>query len=371
MRIAFISKQFEAVRGGSSLFGDIFSVIGERHDIVVFAREDRYQRKTWTTMIVSAWHPYSVPWLAEFAFARSVVRRILDEHARKPFDLIVVNQTIGTPIRSLKALGVPVVYVIHHPVSVDRELAITESASLFERIRWMFRYGPMVRIQRLLARTFQVVTVSQTAAERIVTDYAIPSDHIRVIVNGIDTDFFQKTLATERKTILAVGSYQHPRRGFRYLLEAYRALARQGFTVMDVGRRTEKQATPLRLIPGIQIFELITATQLRDLYSRASVSISTSLYEGFGLSLAESLSCGTPAVAFDSGGVRDVLGIVDERLLCPVGDVRTLVERVIEMDGRNDRKKLADRYHHAVLSHFSLSRMANEYEGFFLEMVRA
>jgi mannosyltransferase len=49
------------------------------------------------------------------------------------------------------------------------------------------------------------------------------------------------------------------------------------------------------------------------------------LYEGFGLSLIESLSCGHPCVAFNAGAVSEVLGPIDPQLVVPIRDVPSLV----------------------------------------------
>lgn len=48
------------------------------------------------------------------------------------------------------------------------------------------------------------------------------------------------------------------------------------------------------------------------LYNAASITINASSNEGFGLSIAESIMCGTPVSATVTGGLQDQLGIVDD-----------------------------------------------------------
>jgi glycosyltransferase involved in cell wall biosynthesis len=45
--------------------------------------------------------------------------------------------------------------------------------------------------------------------------------------------------------------------------------------------------------------------EMAELYNKASVFVSTSACEGFGLPLLEAMACGTPVVTTDSGGIRD------------------------------------------------------------------
>ncbi len=47
--------------------------------------------------------------------------------------------------------------------------------------------------------------------------------------------------------------------------------------------------------------------EIQDLYQMAHLTLSCSLFETFGLSLAESLSYGTPVLSFDSGGARSII----------------------------------------------------------------
>ena len=48
--------------------------------------------------------------------------------------------------------------------------------------------------------------------------------------------------------------------------------------------------------------------QMAGLYSAADLFISTSMGEGFGLTIAESLACGTPVIAQDVSAITEVVG---------------------------------------------------------------
>jgi glycosyltransferase involved in cell wall biosynthesis len=54
------------------------------------------------------------------------------------------------------------------------------------------------------------------------------------------------------------------------------------------------------------------------LYNIADVTINISSNEGFGLSIAESIMCGTPVIATVTGGLQDQMGFVDENGKAPV-----------------------------------------------------
>lgn len=54
------------------------------------------------------------------------------------------------------------------------------------------------------------------------------------------------------------------------------------------------------------------------LYNIADVTINVSSNEGFGLSIAESIMCGTPVIATVTGGLQDQMGFVDENGNAPV-----------------------------------------------------
>lgn len=367
MRIGIITTAFDEYRGGGEVFINLFNELRGQHEFVVFTGRNLSSPGSWRVETVKARSFSSYYGLNDYFFSRAAVRRLRNVQKKEKFDLLVINQVCGSPLSGLKDLGIPVIYLIHHPVSADVEI-VKEETGFFERCRWMLRYGPMKKAQRRLVRIFPVLTVSESSREKIASDYKISKDRIHVIYNGVDTDFFHKTKPTKPRTILALGSYQHPRRGFVYLEEAYRHLTKEGFEIVDVGRRTDEQSEILKQIPRIQQLGVVSREKLPDIFSEASVTISTSLYEGFGLTVANSLACETPVVAFGAGGVVDILNLVDPSFLCEPRNVKQLVSKVRAIASA---PAAGVRYREAICANFSRRHMAEQYQRLFQEIVIA
>jgi len=67
-------------------------------------------------------------------------------------------------------------------------------------------------------------------------------------------------------------------------------------------------------------------TEVAPFLASADLFALTSANEPLGLVLLEAAAVGVASVAFESGGVREIL--VDDRALVPVGDVGQLVARI-------------------------------------------
>jgi glycosyltransferase involved in cell wall biosynthesis len=75
----------------------------------------------------------------------------------------------------------------------------------------------------------------------------------------------------------------------------------------------------------------VTEEEKVDLLRRAWFTVTTSLKEGWGLTVIESNACGTPSIAADVPGLRDAVREGETGLLYPHGDVRALGERMIRL----------------------------------------
>ncbi|MEI8229655.1 MAG: glycosyltransferase family 4 protein [Candidatus Peregrinibacteria bacterium] len=300
--------------------------------------------------------------IADWRFARNVLGTYPPEHAFwKQFDLIHLNQTLHPSLLRLEQSGRSVLYAVHHPVSADREVSLQES-TLFPRLLWWMRYAPLIHCQRKTCRNAQhIMTVSATVVDRLCRDYSCDREKITVVPNGVDGELFTLGDQEPEFDACAVGSFLHPRKGFPYLLETYRGLAAAGKRIADIGKRSAEQRRQLAEIPGVTIFGTVDQMTIISLMQRSAVLLSTSLYEGFGLSLIEALACGRPAFAFDGGAVGEVLRVIDPVLVIPLRSVNILIDRAlwyIHLSPEESRRR-GTNYRQSVLHLYSLKKSAD------------
>jgi len=309
---------------------------------------------------------------ADYLFAHRVMKKYPPEHSFwKQFSVIHLNQMVGPAFCSLKHSQIPIVVLIHHPVTADRAIAIAESRG-FVRLHWRLKYFLLVRWQQALCRhVTAVATVSQAMRQRIATDYGMEMSDIRVVPNGIDTDIFISSPVRESMhDAIAVGSFVHPRKGFPYLLDVYKRLTKAGWTIADVGRRTTEQLDALRSISGVTVYGTVDEQRLLSLMQTSRVLVSTSLFEGFGLSLIEALACGRPAFAFDGGAVGEVLRPIDPTLVVPLRDTVMLAEKAEAFLclSEAERRARGEHLRKAVLERYNIAHSAHELQALYTSM---
>jgi glycosyltransferase involved in cell wall biosynthesis len=93
----------------------------------------------------------------------------------------------------------------------------------------------------------------------------------------------------------------------------------------------------------------------------ADAGIYTSEYESFGLSILETMFYGKPVVAFNVGGIPEVIG--DSCPLYPFGDVAAAaagLDRLVESPKL--ARKLGQRSRRRVLENFTAERIVPDYE---------
>lgn len=300
--------------------------------------------------------------ISDIRFSKAVLRRYpVTDAFWKQFDVVHLNQTIGDGLLALRDTGRPVLYTVHHPVTVDRQVALQEDP-WYERLRWWAKYVVLIRAQRRLCRGFsRVMTVSHTSARRIADDYGIPFDKISVVYNGVNgTEFTLADATPPRFDVVALGSFIHPRKGFKHLARVYRLLSERGLRIADVGRRSGAQMEILKTIPGVTSHETIPQEQLVDIVRSSQVLISTAVYEGFGLSLIEALACGKPCFAFAVGAVPEVLEPIDPSLLVTPRNAEEMAEKIfayLALPAEEKRRK-GEEYRRRVLELYTIDASA-------------
>jgi glycosyltransferase involved in cell wall biosynthesis len=169
-------------------------------------------------------------------------------------------------------------------------------------------------------------TISDFSADEITDVYGYPREQIRITHPGVNSTFFQPVegnlplIVNGRdlragQYILSVGTLE-PRKNHRTLLEAYGQLTRderEAFPLVIVGqygwgRNDVQQAVKLREEGSLIVADYLPENLLHALYVNAAAFLFPSLYEGFGMPVAEAMACGAPVIASDIPVLREVGG---------------------------------------------------------------
>jgi glycosyltransferase involved in cell wall biosynthesis len=184
----------------------------------------------------------------------------------------------------------------------------------------------------------KILCVSAATRDALVASTAIPAERVVVVPNGVhpmcspradagaeqDAASLLGPPADDLVELLHVGS-TIPRKRLDVLLKAVAALRRKNPDVRLIqvgGPFTTSQrrlAGRLRLDDCVVVLPFVTPRVLAAVYRRAALLLQPSEREGFGLPVAEALTCGTPVLASDLPALREVGG--SATTYCPVGDV--------------------------------------------------
>jgi glycosyltransferase involved in cell wall biosynthesis len=201
----------------------------------------------------------------------------------------------------------------------------------------------------------------------LLRDLSIPSERIKVVYNGVDTNKF--TLGNQEKkedTILFVGRLT-PVKGLSTLLRALDHITRR-VSLQIVGPIPNIQyANELRILANkvasraghdIEFLGVQPEEELVGLYQRASFLAMPSLSDPFPVVGLEALSCGTPVVASSVGGIPEYIENGKNGFLVPPTDPTKLAQAIQHLlDDRKLRMRFGKEGRRLVEEKFSAHRM--------------
>lgn len=213
-----------------------------------------------------------------------------------------------------------IVALVHHPLGLETGLPEARAAEL------------LANEAAVLALCPRIVASSPTTARTLAADFGVPEARIGVAEPGTDPAPRARGGAPgEPLSILAVGSVS-PRKAYRLLVEALAGVAdAPAWRLAIAGAdRDAQELSALRALiaerglgPRIEIAGAVSQERLAALYDRADLFVSASLYEGYGMVLAEAMARGLPMVVSTGGAAAQTVPD-GAALKVPPGDVPAL-----------------------------------------------
>jgi len=198
------------------------------------------------------------------------------------------------------------------------DLAVERFPRLFPRPwRLLYRLGLRAAVRRADA----IVTPSRNTAEDLLSRTGVDPARLHVVplaptlpVGPLDVDEILGRLKVPSRFVLFVGTLE-PRKNLVRLVRAYRRVAATGLPQSLVlagplGWHHESLMRELALEgPGeIVMTGALSGQEMDALYRAADVFAYPSLYEGFGLPVAEAMARGVPTVASSTSSIPEVAG---------------------------------------------------------------
>ena len=312
-----------------------------------------------------------------YTFGRRVAK-YLSQH-RHHYDIVHDNQSLGYGLLKLQRSGLPTVATVHHPITRDLSLALDAAPNWKHRLL-IRRWHSFLRMQaKVVKKLDHIITVSEQSRQDIAVAFNRPAKNIDLMYNGIDTDIFTPLAKVERETqlLITTASADQPLKGLRFLLEAL-ALLRLNFPELRLlvigklkaGGDTEKRLQDLNLMSTVEFVSGISTEKLVEHYNRATIAVSPSLYEGFGLPAGEAMACETPVMSSNGGALPEVVG--DAGLIVDAADdvaLANAIERLL--NNPDERKALGRAGRTRIVEKFSWTVKAHRLSHYYNKILKA
>ena len=225
-----------------------------------------------------------------------------------------------------------------------------------------------------------VLALTERDREQAIQTYGLDPQKVVVVKSGIDTGMFRPLQVNKGRLLKGYGIHEAQRpvvffggkltaiKGVDVLLEAARIYSRSAgrpITLIagdgDARASLEKQAHALEL-EGVYFLGYQSQRHMVKLYNVADVVVLPSREDWFPLVAMEALACGTPVVASDVGGLRQLVNQQTGRLVTP-DDPSALAEEVVALLQVGFKEKARGSAARHIRQNFSWENTVGSIEG--------
>jgi len=222
--------------------------------------------------------------------------------------------------------------------------------------------------------SFHTTAVSQPIGDRYIQIKATPRGKISVLTNGIDTEIFDpalpsKTPSPHDEFVWLAAGRDVPAKDFDTLLVAFQVVraAAPEAQLRIAGKPSAQRADTT----GAGVEWLGISDDMPRTLAACDAFVLSSAWEGMPLVIGEAMAMEKPVVAFDVGGVRELLGetglIVSSRNSAALAQAMLRIIRTPE----NERTEIGKAARRRIVQKFDMDAKADEWESLYTRLLRS
>jgi len=292
------------------------------------------------------------------------------------YDIIIDNQSLSYGMLEIQK-RFPLIEIIHHPITYDFKHELAASNKIKYKIS-RYRWYSFLKMQKKVAPKIKsIISPSKSSKIGIIEEFNCKEGTINIINNGLNTNEFTPIKEIKRFPfrLITTASADVPLKGLDYSLKALEILKKEfpeiHLVVIGTPKRnghTERLIKKLKITENITFKSNLTKQEIAEEYAKSSISIVSSLYEGFGYPVIEAMSCGTPLIATNVSSIPELVGeyatLIDSKNEKAISDsIRTILlnyENYLEI-------AVKGREH--IIRTFNWDKITKEYESIILKTI--
>ncbi|NLP52715.1 glycosyltransferase family 4 protein [Bacillus sp. RO1] len=265
----------------------------------------------------------------------SLWKRVFQTIIRQKFDIIHIHYIFPT------ALFVP----------IAKKITNAKLIGTIHGTNILFSKGLKYKIaKRIFNDLDEIVTVSDFVKEQLIKNYHVQASKVTTSNCGVNRTLFNPQdklemkqrlgLDTKKFHVLYLGRVSRNKGIFTFLeLIKHCKDPEIEFIILGDGADKETVKSEIANFKNVKIFDGKPKTEVPDWFNAADLFVFPTKKEAFGLVALESLSCNTPVIGTDVGGVGEVIRHGENGYLVKEDDWESILTHVLRLKDNPDLYK--------------------------------
>jgi glycosyltransferase involved in cell wall biosynthesis len=291
---------------------------------------------------------------------------------RSEVDVINVNGAITQGASNVNAVHFVHSSWLKSPVHISRQ-----HRDLYGLYQWFYTAVNAYWEKQAFGQTNVVIAVSGKVAEELI-NIGVPSDKIRVIINGVDLQEFSPGVASRQKLGLPenvtlamfAGDIRISRKNLDTVLHALVKVPDLHLAVVGDTKDSPYPQMVADLKLGDRVHFLGYRRDMPLLQQASDFFVFPSRYEPFGLVIIEAMACGLPVITAKTTGASDLVTPACGIVLPECDDVEALADALKLLNSDRTLRQQMGKVARTIAEQHSWKNMAQTYINLFEELIK-